>query len=151
MDRTQQEWWNVNFKIRLKKTMASIVGVLSLPALHIPLYSEERQLLCCKLPYKSSPCFWPTVCKDLRPVNGHRNEFESRSFPGRAFRWLSPWCSLVRDPEPEAPSYTPGFLTHRSCKIMYTLCLKVLSFRVICCTAVNNKCNTTSSFLVTMI
>lgn len=49
---------------------------------HIPLYSEERQLLCFKLSCKSSPCLWPTVCKDLRPVNSHRNEFESRSLPG---------------------------------------------------------------------
>lgn len=118
---------------------------------HIPLYSEERQLLCFKLSCKSSPCLWPTVCKDLRPVNSHRNEFESRSLPGWAFRWLSPWCSFVRDPEPEAPSCTPGFLTHGSCEIMHTLCLKVLSFRVICCTVVNNKYNITSSFLVTMI
>lgn len=132
--------------------MASILSVLSLPAPHISLYSEERQLLCFKLSYKkSSPCLWPTVCKDLRPVNGHRNEFESRSLPGWAFRWLSPWCRLVRDPEPETPSSTPGFLTHRSCEIMHTLCLKVLSFRVICCAAVNNKYNITSSFLVTMI
>lgn len=127
--------------------------VFSLSPLHIYPFILRKDS-CCVLSYpirRAAHVSGQQSAKDLRPVNGHRNEFVSRSLPGWAFRWLSPWCRLVRDSEPETPSYTPGFLTHRSCEIMHTLCLKVLSFRVICCAAVNNKYNITSSFLVTMI
>lgn len=126
-----QKWWDVTFKVRLRKGFGFHVGLLL-------ICSEGNHLPFCELPCGAraarSWCFWPAASEDLMPCQQPCAWawFTSQSSfhqPASSFEMTETLADTLLPFERSwakcAPLSTPRFL-------MPVCCFKLLNLRVLC-------------------
>lgn len=140
------KWWDVTFKIVYKKTVASILLVLSCLTVlmeagcHVMSYSRQRpmdQETPSNIPAGTKASI-PTARGELDPARNHLSELRSRSSIHQAFkRGCSPawhWGTLRQR---HSNRLHLDFLLTET-KMINVCYFKLLIFGVVCCAAIGN-------------
>lgn len=125
-----------------KKAVASILGIFSLLLL-FSLVCFDGSQHCCELLFgevrvAGNECLWPRASKYPRPVNEFGNSLPASSLVLTAtlanFFIIACEIPWARDTQLRKP----GLWTHRNCEVISVCCFKLLSFGILCYSAIRN-------------